>query len=248
MRNRLMQLMRDNAKAKARQPLRAEQSGDEATVYLYDVIVSDDWFGGVAAESFVKELRAITAPVIHLRINSPGGDVFAARAMEQAIREHKSKVVAHVDGYAASAASFVAVACDEVEIAPGGFFMVHKAWTVAFGNSDDLMETAALLEKVDASLVESYARETGQSAEEVQRMMADETWLSAQESVDLGFADRIAEAAPKASATWNLAAYDKAPAAPTVEPVPEPQGHDRERYEFLSRIHSSSRHAETRTA
>jgi ATP-dependent Clp protease protease subunit len=110
---------------------------DEATIYLYDVIVNDkfeeEYFGGVSAETFVKALNDITAPVIHLRINSPGGDVFAGRVMEQAIRNHASKVIAHVDGYAASAASYVAIAADEVEIAPGGFFMVHNAWTLAMG-------------------------------------------------------------------------------------------------------------------
>lgn len=119
---------------------KAEESG-EPTLYLYDVIVSDDYWGGVAAEAFVKELNATAAPTIHLRINSPGGEVFAARAIEAAIRNHPARIVAHVDGYAASAASFVAVACDEVEIAPGGFFMIHKAWTFTAGNADDLLGT-----------------------------------------------------------------------------------------------------------
>src|SRR5437868_6062541 len=93
----LLKLMRDNA-ATPRAALRAETSGDEATVYLYDVI--DDWFG-IGAEAFAKQLSAIDAKVIHLRINSPGGDVFAARSMVTAIRGHKAKVIAHVDGLAA---------------------------------------------------------------------------------------------------------------------------------------------------
>ena len=126
-----------------------EASGD-AALYLYDVIVSDDYWGGISAEKFVKELNALDAPTIHLRINSPGGEVFAARAIEAAIRNHPARIVAQVDGYAASAASFVAVACDEVEIAPGGFFMIHKAWTFTAGNADDLLHTAEMLEKLDA--------------------------------------------------------------------------------------------------
>lgn len=85
----------------------------EATIYLYDAIVSDDIWGGVSAVNFVKELNALSNPVIHLRINSPGGDVFAARAMSQAIKEHKSKIIAHVDGMAASAATFPVIAADE---------------------------------------------------------------------------------------------------------------------------------------
>ena len=145
----LLKLLADN---RGRGFVRAEKGADEATVYLYDAIVSDDYWGGVSAIGLIKELIAIDAPVIHLRINSPGGDVFAARAIEQAIHEHPATVIAHIDGYAASAASYIALAADEVHIAPGGFFMIHKAWTLAFGNADDLMDTAALLEKVDESL------------------------------------------------------------------------------------------------
>ncbi|MGL4477381.1 MAG: head maturation protease, ClpP-related [Aeromonas veronii] len=207
--NQLPKLLADN---RGTGFFKAEQSADEATIYLYDAIVQDDFWGGVSAISFAKEMAAIQAPVIHLRINCPGGDVFAARAMEQAIREHGSRVIAHVDGYAASAASYLALAADEVHIAEGGFFMIHKAWTIAFGNADDLMETAALLEKVDASLVATYARETGQDAGQIEEWMAAETWFTAQEAVDYGFADKIAEPAAKANAAWNLAAYAHAPA------------------------------------
>ena len=97
--DRLLKLLRDNARNRTVSPpkAKAEESG-EATLYLYDVIVSDDYWGGVAAEAFVKELNATAAPTIHLRINSPGGEVFAARAIEAAIRNHPARIVAHVDG------------------------------------------------------------------------------------------------------------------------------------------------------
>lgn len=152
----LLQLLRDNARNRPTPKTQASEGED--TLYLYDVIVSDDCWGGISAEKFVKELSALDVPTIHLRINSPGGEVFAARAIEAAIRNHPARIVAHVDGYAASAASFVAVACDEVEIAPGGFFMIHKAWTFTAGNADDLLHTAEMLEKLDASLVDTYAK------------------------------------------------------------------------------------------
>lgn len=217
--NPLLKLLADN---RGRGLFRAETNGDEATLYVYDTIVSDDYFGGVSAQAFVKELVAIKAATIHLRINSPGGDVFAARAMEQAIREHGSKIVAHIDGYAASAASYLALAADEVIIAEGGFYMIHKAWTIAWGNSEELMDTAALLEKVDASLVATYAKETGQEPEQIAAWMSAETWFNADEAVANGFADRIATDAPKDTARWNLAAYAKAPAAPAPVAAPEP--------------------------
>lgn len=248
MNNRLIKLLRDNVHASARQPLRAESSENEATIYLYDVIVSDDYWGGVGAESFVRELVAVDAPVIHLRINSPGGDVFAARAIEAAIREHKSKIVAHVDGYAASAASYVAIAADEVEMSPGAFFMIHKAWTVGLGNADDMRKEADLLDKIDGSLAETYASVTGKTVDEIMEMMAAETWLTAAESVDLGFADRVSEDAPKDCASWNLAAYARAPtpietqrqeaSTQEHEQVPDPEP-TRDKYEAISRLYDN---------
>ena len=188
----------------------------------------------------MKELNATAAPTIHLRINSPGGEVFAARAIEAAIRNHPARIVAHVDGYAASAASFVAVACDEVEIAPGGFFMIHKAWTFTAGNADDLLHTAEMLEKLDASLVDTYAKKTGCTSEEIAGWMKAETWFSAGESVERGFADRVAEAAPKAQADWNLSVYANAPVVPAVAASINPQ--NRERYERTARLLAVTRH------
>lgn len=218
---------------KGRGKFRAETSADSATIYLYDVIVSDSYWGGVDPISFAKQLLAIDAPTIHLRINSPGGDVFAARAMEQAIRQHPSNIIAHIDGYAASAASYLALAADSVEIAAGGFFMIHKAWTVAFGNADELTKTADLLTKIDESLVNTYVTETGQDAQQVRDWMAAETWFTAEEAVQYGFADNIAQAADKSASNavdWDFSAYGNAPIAAENEDDSDQQDHqDKER-------------------
>lgn len=231
--NRYLKLLADNRKAghfKAMYPVQAKE-GDEATIYLYDAIVSDEltaeFWGGVSPESFVKTLKEIKTGVIHLRINSPGGDVFAARAIEQALREHPAKVVAHIDGYAASAASFVAMAADEIVMNEGAFFMIHKAWTLALGNSDDMISTADLLEKIDDSLIRTYAKRTGKDPQEIGEWMAAETWISADDAIEHGFADSIDDGA-KASAHWNLSAYENAPVIenkepPKPEPAPEPK-------------------------
>ncbi|MBX3629320.1 MAG: Clp protease ClpP [Nitrosomonas sp.] len=189
----------------------AEDNGDEATVYLYDVIVSDDYWGGVSTLSFAKQLASITAPTINLRINSPGGDVFAARAMETAIREHKSNIISHIDGQAASAATYVAIAADTVKMSEGGFFMIHKAWSIAWGNADDMLQMAALLEKVDESLVATYANHTGKDAGEIREWMAAETWFGAQEALDAGFVDEIVTVPVKNQQRWDLSAYAHAP-------------------------------------
>jgi ATP-dependent Clp protease protease subunit len=221
----------------------AEAGAGEATVYLYDVIVSSqadaDWFGGVAAETFVRALNAIEAPVIHLRINSPGGDVFAGRAMQAAVSAHQSKIIAHVDGYAASAASYVALAADEVEMADGAMFMVHKAWALAVGNADELLELADLLEKIDESLIATYVKQTGIAADKIEAMMAAETWISANEAVELGFADRIAEGAAKDRIEWDVSALGgpapRARAEPAEPKEPEGAAADRRRAEEAAR-------------
>lgn len=204
--------------------------GGDATVYLYDAIVNSPeeaaYFGGVDPKSFIAAIKAIDAPVINLRINSPGGSVFAARAMEQALRESSAKVIAHIDGYSASAASFLMMAADEIVIAPGAMVMIHKAWTMAFGNADDLAQTAALLEKIDSTLVDTYAKRTKCEAQQISDWMAAETWFTGQEAVDAGFADRLAEDKAKAEKNWDLSAYSNAPVAkeppaPAPEPAPE---------------------------
>jgi ATP-dependent Clp protease protease subunit len=202
-------------KAKGSFKIEAKQDADEATIYLYDMIVSTDdeaeWWGGVSPHAFAKALNDLTAPTIHLRVNSPGGSVFAARAMEQAIRMHKSKVVAHVDGLAASAASFLIMAADEIRMAPGSFLMIHKAWTWIAGNANDLRKEADLLEQIDASLVKTYATRSGQEAEAIAQWMADETWFEAARAVELGLANSVADTKATNAVKWDTSAFKNAP-------------------------------------
>ncbi len=234
--NPMLKLLAAN-RSRGQFKVEATAQADEATIYLYDMIVDTDaeaeWWGGVSPQAFTKALRAITAPTIHLRVNSPGGSVFAARAMEQAIREHSSDVVAHVDGLAASAASFLIMAADSIEMAPGSFLMIHKAWTIAWGNADELVKTSELLTQIDGSLVKTYAARSGQSAEDITRWMAAETWIEADRAVELGFADQVAEGstpAAQASAqrpTWDLSAFASAPkAARRALQAPAPNASD----------------------
>lgn len=209
------------------QPIRADHDGDEATLYLYDAIVSDDFWGGVSAQSFVKALNEITADVIHIRIDSPGGDVFPARAMAQAIREHKSTIIAHIDGWCASAATFIAVAADDSVITPGGVFMIHKAWTIAAGNADDFTSVADVLSRLDETIVADYQLKTDADAELIRTQMTEETYFFGQEAVDAGFVDALAEVAAKNKINWDMSAYQHAPAAKVVDtpadPIPEPE-------------------------
>lgn len=214
---KLLQLARNNAAAS--KPLRAESSGKEATLYLHGVI--GGWWGDIDETEFAKTLAGLDADTIHLRIDSPGGDVFAARAMMTAISQHKAKVVAHVDGLAASAATGICMACDEVEITQGGGFMIHNAWTIAIGNKADMRKTGDLLDKIDTGLTNDYARRTGKDATEIAAWMDEETWFTADEAVANGFADRTVEVVGKRSNnTWDLSAYNNAP-KPHAESEPD---------------------------
>lgn len=225
MTNILNRLMADN---KGRGLFRVDNQADEVTIYLYDVIVSDSDWGGVSAIEFVRELAAIdAATIVHLRINSPGGEVFAAQAMAQAIRDRQGKTVAHVDGLAASSASWLAMAADEVVISEGGMMMIHQAMTFAAGNAADMRATAGLLEKVDSILVDVYVKASGQTPEQITAWMAAETWFTAQEAVAAGFAGSIAEPPPKNLKAWNLSAYAHPPpidAKPDDANAPPPVG------------------------
>lgn len=220
MKNRLNKLYADNRRASARKfEVVAKADSDDVEIFLYDHIVSSedeaDWWGGVAPESFVKAVYAVDPGAkIHLRINSPGGSVFAARAMEQALRDHKGGVIVHIDGLAASAATFIAMAGEEVIMGKGAMFMIHKAWTGMWGNANDLRKEADLLDKIDGTLAETYATKTGKDVAQISGWMAEETWFTADEALEHGFATSVASSGANASAkalAWNLSAYDNAP-------------------------------------
>jgi ATP-dependent Clp protease, protease subunit len=226
---KILQLLRDNA-GRTKQPCNlVRNSADEATIYIYDMI---DAYWGISAKSVIEALASVAdVPTVHLRINSPGGNVFEGRAIVEAIKRFSGKTIAHVDSLAASAASSIAIAADEVEIAQGAFFMIHNASAMVFGDKADMRETADLLEKVEGTIVHDYNAKTGKDATDIVAWMDAETWFTADEAVANGFCDRLAATADKGTNnTWNLAAYDKVPkalaeaAAPAADPPPNPTG------------------------
>lgn len=202
-----------------REKLRIVNAADIATVYLYDMIGGWD---GVQAGDFVQALNALDAKHINLRINSPGGSVFDGRAMATAIKAHPATVTAYVDGIAASAASWIAIAADSVVMADGAFLMIHNAQAGVLGDRHSMLDMAGVLEQLDNSFISDYAAKTGKTAAEIGAWMDAETWFSAQQAVDLGFADKV-ETGKQASNHWNLTAYRNAPQellAPAPTPAP----------------------------
>ncbi|WP_306131006.1 head maturation protease, ClpP-related [Roseovarius sp. MMSF_3350] len=213
----------------------AEEDGS-VEVLLYDQI----GFWGITAEEFKRELNAIDADTIHLRIDSPGGDVFMARAMKTALEQHKAKVIAHVDGLAASAASYIMLGADEIEVAKGAFIMIHNAWMITLGDTRDHAASAQMLDKIDGSIRADYAQKTGKPAEEFRQLMDDETWLDADEALEMGLIDRVYEKDGGAENRFDVSIFENAPDALTKPAEPEPDwaatiaAHQR-RLEFFER-------------
>lgn len=216
-----LKLLRDNATVeRAPVNLVRNEATAEATLYLYDVI-SDGW--GISAMDVINALANIdpATTALRLRIKSPGGDVFEARAIVTAMREFRArggKIVAQVDAVAASAASWIALAATEVEMVDGSFLMIHKAAGGAWGTDEELRKHADLLTLVEGSIVAEYVALTKNEEAQVRTWMADETWFTAQQALDNGFATRIVsrladQPGNLAKLSWNLSAYDKAPEA-----------------------------------
>jgi ATP-dependent protease ClpP protease subunit len=159
-----------------------------AEVYVYDEI----GFWGVTAQEFAQELNALEGiELINLHVNTPGGSVVDVLAMMQALKNHPAKVVAYIDGLAASSGSRLILAADEIEIAENAFIMIHNVWTVAGGNAKALRKEAAVLEKFDDGLANDYAKRIDRTPEEIHALMEADTWFNAQEALEIGLVDRI---------------------------------------------------------
>jgi ATP-dependent Clp protease, protease subunit len=193
-------------------PRKVAIDNESNTIWIYDIIGADV-FGGIDALKTVKAINGMQGEEITLRINSPGGDVFAGRAIATALKGHKAKVTAYVDGVAASAATTILMAADEIIMADGSFIMVHNAMTFVYGNKEEMLETAALLEKIDDAIAQDYAERTGESLEEVKAWMRDETWFNADEAVTFKMADKNKkeEKYKNSISDWDLSAYANAP-------------------------------------
>lgn len=214
---KIMQLLKDNA-SREKRPVNMVRNASEASLYIYDVI--DPWWGVSAAAVIDALHQAGDADVLHVYINSPGGDVFEARAIMAALSRFKGKTMAHIDSLCASAATSIAISCNEVEMSAGAFFMIHNASGMVWGDKEDMRETADLLEKIEGSIVADYTGKTGKTAEEVVAWMDAETWFSADEALVNGFIDRITVAPDaKTSNAWNLSSFSNAPKALSAPPV-----------------------------
>lgn len=165
---------------------------------------------GVSANRFVKELKAIKNKEILLRLNTPGGNVFDGIAIANSLKSHPAKIVAQIDGIAASIGSIIALAADEINIADTGFMMIHKAQGFSLGNAETMRRTADTLEKIDGTLSKVYADKTGLTQKETLALMGDETWFTGQEAVDIGLADSMINGGGE-EALFDLSKFNNVP-------------------------------------
>lgn len=165
---------------------------EENTISILDAIGFDPWSGeGVTAKRISGILRGMAGEDVTVNINSPGGDMFEGLAIYNILREYKGHVTVKVLGLAASAASIIAMAGDEVQIARSGFLMIHNAWTIAAGNRHQFREVADMMEPFDASMADIYSSRTGADDAEMQKLMDSETWIGGSAAVEQGFADAL---------------------------------------------------------
>ncbi len=182
----------DHALARWKPGVRAATETDDAVISIYDVIGEDFWTGeGVTSKRVSAALRKIGGRDVTVNINSPGGDFFEGVGIYSLLRDHPHKVTVKVMGLAASAASVIAMAGDEVQISDAGFLMVHNAWAIALGNRHDMRAAADTLEPFDEAMADLYAARAGVGKTEAAAWMDAETWFNAGRAIGAGLADGL---------------------------------------------------------
>ncbi len=173
--------------------IKAADAGDNS-ISVFDVIGQDYWGEGVTAKRIAGALRSMNGADVTVNINSPGGDMFEGLAIYNLLREYQGKVTVKVLGIAASAASVIAMAGDEIQIGRGAFLMIHNCWVFAMGNRHDFAELSASLAPFDNAMADIYAARSGLDMAEVQLMMDNESYIGGSDAVEKGLADSLLSA------------------------------------------------------
>jgi ATP-dependent Clp protease, protease subunit len=169
----------------------AEKSAD---IWIYQDI-GTGWFDGFSAKQFADEVKKIgKVDVLNVYLNSPGGDVFDGVAIYNILQRHRAKVVVEIDALAASIASLIAMAGDEIRMAENALLMIHNPWGFVIGDVNDLRKAIEDLDKIkDSAILPAYVSQSGMDEKEISKLMDEETWLSAAEAKEYGFVDTIVE-------------------------------------------------------
>jgi ATP-dependent Clp protease protease subunit len=200
---------------------RAQARGTE--IVIYDEIGAF----GIPAKAFLDELKALgSVAELTVRVNSPGGSVFDGVAIYNALKRHDARVTVWIDGIAASIASVIAMAGDEVVMPENAMLMLHDPSALVLGTATDMRAMAGALDKMKAGMVAAYRDKSGRSDPEIEALMRDETWLSAQEAVAFGLADRV-EQPVRMAAHFDLSRFrNTPPQLAALAATPSPQEDD----------------------
>lgn len=191
------------------------QAPNEAEFWIYEEIGWEDWDGnGVTAKGIARDLKAAGGlQKITVHINSPGGRVFEAVAIYNLFKQNKARVHVSIDGLAASSASIVAMCGDHIEMANNAMMMIHKPWSISIGCAEDLRRDADMLDKLETgSIIQTYLNQCQKRGvkdmeEQLAEMMAEETWMSADEALGYGLIDSVSEAL-EAAALFDLKKFN----------------------------------------
>ncbi|HBT4591811.1 TPA: Clp protease ClpP [Klebsiella pneumoniae] len=167
---------------------------DDNTISVFDVIGQDYWGEGITAKRIAGALRAMNGADVTVNINSPGGDMFEGLAIYNLLREYEGHVTVKVLGIAASAASIIAMAGDDIQIGRGAFLMIHNCWLYAMGNRHDFAELAQSLEPFDTAMADIYAARSGLDIAAIQKLMDAESYIGGSDAVAKGLADSLLSA------------------------------------------------------
>lgn len=178
-------------------------SADVAEVSIFDEI--SPW--GITAQDFISAIKGITAPVVNMHLNTPGGDVYDGIAIYNEIRNHPATFRAYIPGLAASIGTVIAMAADEITIAPHARMMIHDAWAMAAGNAEDMAKLADRLEATSENIAAIYAERAGGEPADWRALMKAETWYTDKQAVDAGLADSVGRS-NDAKALRNAALFD----------------------------------------
>ncbi|QPB12506.1 head-tail preconnector protease C / scaffolding domain Nu3 protein [Providencia phage PSTCR8lys] len=231
-------------------------SETSADIYIYDEI--GGW--GISARRFTEDLISLgNINHINLHIHSPGGEVFEGIAIYNQLKNHNATITVYIDGLAASMASVIAMVGTEIIMPTNAMMMIHKPWGVSWGDANDMRDYADLLDKVENVLIPAYMEKTGKTKEEIEAMLGEETWLTAEECVEHGFANTVIEPV-KAMASLsskrieefksmpnplkNSLTKPKNTIAPVNDPAPQPQNSTNTPQPNTADIQAQARQAE----
>ena len=198
-------------KAEAKKPFRMAAKDGVGEIFIYEDIGESFWGDGTTAKSFADDLKALgKVRILNIFVNSPGGSVFVGLSIYNQLRRHTARKNVFIDGIAASIASVIAMAGDEINIAANGFMMIHKPMAGNFGTDTEHHKIGDQLTKIGDSIINTYAERTGSPENVIGDMMEAETWMNAEEAVELGFADKITEEV-QIAARFDLGQFSNVP-------------------------------------